>query len=103
MRKLVYTALFFTIASMQLMAAAPTAAQVWDRATGQWQADAPAFRPVSRAKAQRIALSGPDATYRSCRRQVRRAAGIVPGRHMRLPRPYHQFIDRCVANGGVYS
>jgi hypothetical protein len=44
-----------------------------------------------------------DAMYRSCRRQVRRAAGIVPGKRMRLPRAYSQFVDRCVANGGVYG
>ncbi len=44
-----------------------------------------------------------DATYRSCRRQVRRAAGIVPGKRMRLPRAYHVFVDRCVANGGIYN
>jgi hypothetical protein len=50
-----------------------------------------------------IAAASLDKTYRSCRRQVRRAAGIIPGTRMRLPRAYSQFIDRCVANGGVYS
>jgi hypothetical protein len=48
-------------------------------------------------------FASPDAMYRSCRRQVRRAAGIIPGKRMRLPRAYHAFIDRCVANGGVYG
>jgi hypothetical protein len=51
----------------------------------------------------RISTAGLDATYRSCRRQVRRAAGILPGKRMRLPRAYTHFVDRCVANGGVYS
>jgi hypothetical protein len=53
--------------------------------------------------AEARSFSSPDATYRSCRRQVRRAAGIIPSRRMRLPRAWHLFIDRCVANGGVYS
>jgi hypothetical protein len=48
-------------------------------------------------------FSSSDAIYRSCRRQVRRAAGIIPGKRMRLPRAYSQFVDRCVANGGVYG
>jgi hypothetical protein len=48
-------------------------------------------------------FSSLDAMYRHCRRQVRRAAGIIPGKRMRLPRAYSQFVDRCVANGGVYG
>lgn len=52
---------------------------------------------------ERQSIASLDATYRSCRRQVRRAAGIIPGKRMRLPRAYHQFIDRCVANGGIYG
>ncbi len=48
-------------------------------------------------------MAGADKVYRSCRRQVRRAAGIIPGRRMRLPRAYIHLVDRCVANGGIYS
>jgi hypothetical protein len=66
-------------------------------ATESVRADHPAPAALS------TAMTSPDATYRSCRRQVRRAAGLIPGKRMRLPRAYHQFVDRCVANGGVYS
>ena len=78
-------------------------AQVYyrDQSTGQWVYDA---KPYKKKKAKRARVAaGPEATYKSCRRQVRRAAGIVPGTRARLPRAYQQFIDRCVANGGVYT
>jgi hypothetical protein len=86
-----------------LLAAPPAQAQAYyfDRATGQWQYDPRPHKPRA-ARAKRVA-AGPDATLRSCRRQVRQSVGYVPGRKMRLPRAYAQLVDRCVANGGVYS
>ena len=83
--------------------AQPAQAQVYyrDGATGQWLYDAKPYRP-DKAKRKRIA-SGPVDVYRNCRRQVRRSVGYVPHTRMRLPRNYHQMIDYCIANGGVYS
>lgn len=51
----------------------------------------------------RLAAVSSDRTYRSCRRQVRRAIGYVPRVKFRLPRSYPHLIDRCITNGGVYS
>jgi hypothetical protein len=83
-------------------------------ASGAIASPAPSVEPASMARAThpitgfsfmnpRLSARGPDATYRDCRRQVRRAAGLIPGKRMRLPRAYSQLIDRCVSNGGVYG
>lgn len=83
--------------------APPAEAQVYyrDRATGQWVYDAQPYKP-RKARGAQVA-SGPVAVQRSCRRQVRRSLGAIPGVRMRMPRSYPQLIDRCIANGGVYS
>ncbi len=47
-------------------------------------------------------MAGADKVYRSCRRQVRRAAGIIPAGACAC-RAYIHLVDRCVANGGIYS
>ncbi|MGL4729073.1 MAG: hypothetical protein ACRCWO_09975 [Bosea sp. (in: a-proteobacteria)] len=100
----VFMGLAAGFALLSILPSTPAQAQAyyWDRASGQWQYDPRPHKPRAAARSKRVA-SGTDAVYRSCRRQVRRAAGIVPGSRMRLPRAYSQFVDRCVANGGVYS
>jgi hypothetical protein len=83
--------------------ATPAPAQVYyrDAVTGQWVYDA---RPYKPHKAKRLrSAAGPADVYRSCRRQVRRTVGAIPGVRMRMPRNYLQMIDHCVANGGVYG
>jgi hypothetical protein len=91
---------------LALLAPAPQAiAQVYyrDAVTGQWVYDANPYKPrKAKTKRNRLA-SGPVDIQRSCRRQVRRSVGAIPGVRMRMPRSYPQLIDRCIANGGVYS
>jgi hypothetical protein len=78
---------------------APLEAAAWPLAPLAAQATAMPQRLAPAAQTARSA----NAIQRSCRRQVRRASGIIPGRRMRLPRAYYQFIDRCIAHGGVYT
>jgi hypothetical protein len=89
---------------MALTPPAPAQAQVYyfNRATGQWTYDHRPYRPQARLR-PRYSLSGADAVYRSCRRQVRRSLGAIPGIRFRPPRQMPFLVDRCVANGGVYS
>ena len=103
MVRFMFSAAAFGLGLAVLTLAPPAEAQAYyrDRATGQWIYDA---KPYTQRKASPARLaSGPVAIQRSCRRQVRRALGAVPGVRMRLPRSYPQLIDRCIANGGVCS